>query len=243
MNATSQDVAVILPAAGSGQRFGGADNKLFATLCGRPLWLHSIRVLEAHPRVRRIVMPVSPGDRDRFESELAAETQRVPVEFVAGGDERTDSVRAGLDRILGDDAIRLVAVHDAARPLVQSRDLQAVFAAADQSGAAILAEPVSSTVKQTHDGGRSCRTLDRKSIWLAQTPQVFRPAHLSRAYEKHRGRPSTDDAELVTRIGIHVTLVPASGYNPKITYPQDLRLAEAILSLDSNPSDAPERID
>lgn len=174
-------------------------------------------------------MPVSRVDRDRFEGEFGKFISELGIELVDGGDERTDSVRSGLNRLRDDPAIDLVAIHDAARPLVKTSDLDAVFARADQTGAAILATPVTATVKQSLDGGASCRTVDRSTLWLAQTPQVFRVSVLQTAYAKHRGRPATDDAELVQRIGVAVALVCGSADNLKITHPDDLIVAQAIL--------------
>ncbi|MCO8123969.1 2-C-methyl-D-erythritol 4-phosphate cytidylyltransferase [Stieleria sp. TO1_6] len=221
---------MILPAAGSGRRFGSEQNKLFALLGGKPIWWHSANRFRAHPRVARLVMPVSQTDRSRFQHEFAAAIGELGIELVAGGGQRTDSVRNGLDQLDGDTAIELVAVHDAARPLIRAADLDAVLMRADQTGAAILATPVTATVKQTDDSGVSCQTVDRSTLWLAQTPQVFRPSILRQAYQKHRGRPATDDAELVQRMGVNVALVGGSADNIKITHPNDLVVAEAILT-------------
>lgn len=228
MTERSADVAVVLPAAGSGRRFGSSENKLFAPLAGEAIWVRSARRVRSHRRVGRVVMPIAPHDRKRFETEFAAVLAELAVECVDGGVERTDSVLAGLSAVREDPAIELVAIHDAARPLVKAADLDAVFHRADQTGAAILAVPVTATVKQTLDHGVSCRTVDRSTLWLAQTPQVFRKQTLCEAYAKHRGRPATDDAELVQRIGIDVALVPGSSDNLKITHPDDLIVAEAI---------------
>ena len=223
------NVAVILPAAGSGRRFGGEENKLFTRLGNDAVWVLSAARLRSHGRVARIVMPVSRADRPRFENEFAAPIARLNIELVDGGAERTDSVQCGVRHVTDDLSIELIAIHDAARPLVRTEDLDSVFAKADQTGAAILATPVTATVKQTLDAGASCRTVDRSTLWLAQTPQVFRVSVLKDAYAKHRGRPATDDAELVQRIGVDVALVAGSEDNIKITHPRDLVVAEAIL--------------
>ncbi len=223
------NVAVVMPAAGSGRRFGSDENKLFATLAGQPIWARSANRLRGHRRVGRIVMPVSEQDRPRFETEFAGVLKTLAIELVAGGDERTDSVWAGLAAMADDPKVDLVAVHDAARPLVRDDDLDAVFRRADETGAAILASPITATVKQTLDRGRSCRTLDRSTLWLAQTPQVFRVGLLVDAYRKHRGRPATDDAELVQRSGVDVAIVRGASDNLKITHRDDLVVAEAIL--------------
>lgn len=229
MPAPPRNVAVILPAAGSGRRFGGGQNKLFALLADQPIWLLSAVRMRSHHRVARIVMPVSKQDRPRFEDQFGKPIAELAIELVDGGAARTDSVRSGVRQVSDDPSIDLIAIHDAARPLVRLNDLDAVFAKADETGAAILATPVTATVKQSDDAGASCRTVDRSTLWLAQTPQVFRVAVLQKAYDKHRGRPATDDAELVQRIGVDVALVDGSADNIKITHPNDLVVAEAIL--------------
>ena len=227
-------VAAILPAAGSGQRFGSHRNKLFAELQGAPLWSHAVSRLAASSWVGRIVMAVSAVDEPVFRDEYATLLEKYRVELVPGGAERTDSVQAGLDAVAKDDQVHFVAIHDAARPLVSEEDIAAVFATASQQGAAILATPVSGTVKRRLSEGRASETVDRRELWIAQTPQVFRVGLLKEAYAKHNGRPATDDAQLVERIGHEVALVRGSAENLKITYPEDLLLASAILAQQSN---------
>lgn len=224
-----------MPAGGSGRRFGGNENKLFALLGDAPIWLQSARRLRSHPRVARIIMPVARVDRERFAEQIECEDPDLRIELAEGGAERTDSVHSGVLQVVDDSAIKLIAVHDAARPLVRHDDLSRVFEKADQSGAAILATPVAATVKQTLDDGQSCQTVDRSTLWLAQTPQVFRRDLLRSAYERHRGRPATDDAELVSRIGVSVALVEGSTDNLKITNPGDLVVAEAIIQRQDKP--------
>lgn len=227
-------IAAILPAAGSGERFGAAGNKLFAQLAGQPLWFHAASRLAARSEVGRIVMPISQADRGAFEGEFASLIQQLNIQLVSGGAARTDSVKAGLDAISDDPAIHYVAIHDAARPLVSDDDLSAVFAVAAQTGAAILATPVSSTIKRDLGQGRRSETVDRRELWIALTPQVFRVGLLNQAYQKHNGRPATDDAQLVERIGHDVSLVRGAADNLKITYPEDLLVAEAILTRQTN---------
>ena len=221
-------VAVIIPAAGSGRRFGAAANKLFAELAGQPVWYRTIERLRTRSEVGRIVMAVSQIDFPRFTGEYRRLVDEQNIELVIGGAERTDSVRSGLNSLNGDDSARFVAVHDAARPLVPASDLAAVLATASQTGAAILASPVAGTLKRTMDYGKSSKTIDRRDMWLALTPQVFRIELLRNAYDRYRGRPATDDAELVERIGHPVALVKGSAENIKITHPEDLQIAEAI---------------
>ena len=222
-------VAVILPAAGSGRRFGSHRNKLFAQLANKPLWYHAAARLRECALVGRIVMPVSGDDRSLFESEFKDQVDQLQIEITLGGTERTDSVKSGLDHLGNDPAIQWVAVHDAARPLVSQTDLFAVFAAASQTGAAILATPMAGTVKRL-SRDQDCTTVDRSDLWIALTPQVFDVDVLRNAYEKYRGRPATDDAELVERTGNKVSIVKGSADNLKITLPEDLLLAQAILT-------------
>jgi 2-C-methyl-D-erythritol 4-phosphate cytidylyltransferase len=223
-------IAAIVPAAGSGQRFGSHQNKLFATLAGKPLWSHSVARLRAQPEIGRIAMPVSKQDHDRFTGEFADLIKQMRVELVAGGEQRTDSVQAGLNLFADDASVAYVAIHDAARPLVCPADLEAVFAAAHRTGAAILACPVPGTIKRDLGDGNRSETVDRRDLWLALTPQVFRIGVLVEAYQKHNGRPATDDAQLVERIGHDVALVRGSADNLKITFPEDLLVAEAVLA-------------
>ena len=231
---TPGSIAAIIPAAGSGSRFGSQRNKLFATLADRPLWYHSASRLRQQSLIGRIVMAVSASDRAIFQSEFADLVAELNIELVDGGAERTDSVRSGLDTVGGDSSVRFVAVHDAARPIVSDSDLAAVFATATQTGAALLATPVAGTVKRDCDQAMSSKTVDRRNLWIALTPQVFRIDLLTEAYEKYRGRPATDDAELVERIGHRVSLVRGSADNLKITHPEDLMIAAAILQRRQN---------
>ena len=230
----ARSVAAILPAAGSGQRFGSERNKLFAMLAGKPLWSHAVARLKARPEVSRIVMAISEADRDLFDGRDAELVAQYGVELVGGGAERTASVQAALHLVSSDKSIQWVAVHDAARPLVAQEDLRAVFQAAGSSGAAILATPVAGTVKRDLGEQRRCETVDRRDLWMALTPQVFRVGLLNQAYQKHNGRSATDDAQLVERLGQDVTLVRGAADNLKITFPEDLLVAEAILARQSN---------
>lgn len=229
-------IAAILPAGGSGQRFGAARNKLFSLLGDRPIWYHAASRLRDQPLIGRIVMAVSDHDRPDFQNEYAVLVDQLRIELVSGGEERTQSVRNALDSLTSDESVRYVAVHDAARPLVIRADLDSVFAMAVQTDAALLATPMPGSVKRG-DGptGEQCLavTVDRRDLWLALTPQVFRKELLVDAYKKFRGRPATDDAELVERLGKPVTLVHGSAENIKITLPEDLLIAHAILQRQS----------
>ena len=127
-------------------------------------------------------------------------------------------------------AIELVAIHDAVRPCLAGPWIDRVFKRAAADGAAILAVPVTDTLKRADGAGRVAGTFERKGLWSAQTPQVFRHELLRRAYATpESGEPATDDAQLIERLGEPVTLVEGSPLNRKITTAEDLKLAEQIL--------------
>jgi 2-C-methyl-D-erythritol 4-phosphate cytidylyltransferase len=223
-------VAALVLAAGRGERLGASVPKAFLPLAGRPLVVRSIEALAARPEVERIVPVLPAADIERF----LALGRDLPgadrlAEPVAGGAERQDSMRAGLAALPA--GIELVAVHDAARPLVRPDDVGRVIAAAARTGAALLAVPVRDTLKRVRDG-RVAETLPRAACWAAQTPQVFRLALLREALAKAEaeGFVGTDDASLVERIGAPVEVVEGDPGNLKITWPEDVALAEAIWS-------------
>jgi len=218
-------VAAIVVAAGRGSRFGSAENKVLLPLAGRPIWIRAIEALQSSTFIASIVLVVRACDR----VELEPIANSLGVSVVEGGQERYDSVRSGLDWLAKiNDTAPLVAVHDAARPLVSPADIDAVVRAAFESGAAILATPVRGTIKRKL--ADSTTTVSRENLWEALTPQVFSAPILRAAYDRHRGRPATDDAELVERLGTRVSLVSGLAENIKITQSEDLRIAEAILS-------------
>jgi len=228
---TLGSVAVILPAAGGGQRFGRGSNKLLVSLVGKPLWTFAAETLLRRPEVGVVMLAIAQADRDRFEDQLAYLTSPDRIRFVIGGEQRSDTVAAAIAAI-DSPAIQWVAIHDAARPLLRDDDITAVFDAAAIGGAAILASPITGTLKREPIPGgedRGCQTVDRRNMYQALTPQVFHLDLIRQAYARHRGRPATDDAELVERIGHPVRIVPGSADNLKITYPEDLRLAEALM--------------
>jgi 2-C-methyl-D-erythritol 4-phosphate cytidylyltransferase len=222
-------VAALVLAAGRGERLGAGQPKAFLPLVGRPLLVHAIEALAGCSRID-LVVPVLPAAEiarlaDWCWSELAAGKLAAPV---AGGAERQDSMRAGLAALPDD--VELVAVHDAARPLVRAEDVARVVDAASQTGAALLAVPVRDTLKRVRDG-LVVETPAREGLWAAQTPQVFRAALLREAIAKAEaeGFQGTDDAQIVERLGVPVAFVAGDPGNLKITWPADLGWAEAFL--------------
>lgn len=220
-------VDVILPAAGKSRRFSAERKKIFAPLGDRMVWHHAAERLRRRSEVRRIVIAIDPEDRPIWQNECGQAVAELNVDLVEGGAERADSVQRALD-VIPDS--QWIAVHDAARPLILQRDLDAVFSAASKSGAAILATPIRGTVKlRTFSDNQIQHTVDRARLWEALTPQVFRSEIIRQAYRHWRGFPVTDDAQLVERMGQQVCLVEGSPTNLKITVADDLKVAAALL--------------
>jgi len=220
--------AVILPAAGKSSRFHDKHyKKPFIPLGERAVWLHAAEKFLNRDDVKQVLVIISPEDREDFHMRFGANVAIMGVEVVEGGAERSDSVRNALARVRDD--IDFVAVHDAARPCIANEWIDEVFAAAQETGAAILGIPVSSTLKRVAADQTIEATVPRANVWEAQTPQVFRRDWLIEAYAKAGREPATDDAELVQRIGHRVKVVLGSPINLKITTKDDLRLAAQAL--------------
>jgi 2-C-methyl-D-erythritol 4-phosphate cytidylyltransferase len=230
-----RDVGVIVVAAGRGRRMGEEMPKQFLPLAGVPVLLRALRPFVSHPDVTETVV-VLPATIAANPPEWLAGLRDGTLTLVPGGQERADSVAAGLGALSG--ACRLVLVHDGARPLVEVETVDRVIAAARAHGAAIAAVPLADTLKRVDersDHRRIAETVSRRGLWRAQTPQgflreVLEAAHATRDDESG---PPTDDAEMVERLGTPVHIVPGSPRNLKITSPDDLAVAEALLEADA----------
>jgi 2-C-methyl-D-erythritol 4-phosphate cytidylyltransferase len=231
--------AVILPAAGQSRRFREkAYKKPYAPLGGKAVWLHSAERFMNRPDVKQLLVVIAPEDRELFNQRFGANVAFMGLQLVEGGKERADSIQRALEQVK--EGIDFVAVHDAARPCLADPWIDDVFAAAERDGAAILATPVHATLKRVDGQDASTKgkgamriieTVDRQSLWEAQTPQVFRRELLIEAYAKRGREPATDDAQLVERLGKPVTIVPCSPLNLKITTRDDLKLAEQVIKV------------
>ena len=221
----------IVPAAGRGSRFGGDVPKQYLTVAGKPLLEHALRALLAHPVVEGVVVALAAGD-DRWPGWESLEGK--PVRTCTGGDERAESVLAGLaalpESVRADD---FVLVHDAARPNLAFDDLDQLLTRGrgDPVGA-ILATPVRDTLKRAGDDGGIDGTEPRERLWRALTPQLFRRFQLTRALEAARAArlAVTDESMAMERQGHRPLLVEGREDNFKITTPADLALFEFILS-------------
>jgi len=234
------NVAVILPAAGLGTRMGrgsaektGAGRKQFMLLDGSPILLHTVRKFAGSARVREIVVAVRAEDLQWLRNLLAREFPDGRDRAVEGGNSRQQSVANAL-ATLGPDT-ELVAVHDAVRPFIDLETIHHVLDEAAATGAAIVGVVPVDTVKQvTRATGRAVirGTLQRDKLVLAQTPQVFRYDLIVRAFEAARqdGFVGTDEASLVERLDVEVSVVLGSDRNIKITKPTDMDLARLFLT-------------
>lgn len=222
--------AAIIPAAGLGLRLGGEAPKAFREVGGDSLLVHAVRGLFAATAIDLccLVVAVPAGTEQDMYAELEPLVGSAELRCVAGGKERTDSVRLALD-VIDADGIDCVLVHDAARPFVPAEMIErVVFAVRAGAGAVVPVLPVTDTIKRVDADGKVVDTPDRSSLVAVQTPQGFEPALLRKA---HSGPAdgATDDAMLCERLGVTVQTVLGSEDAFKITRPRDLLLAEAVL--------------
>ncbi len=222
-------ISAIIVAAGSGTRMGAKVDKLFLELNGCPIVAHTWRRFDEAACIDEIIMVVREGMQPAF-AELAEKYSfRKKFRLVAGGKERQDSVWNGLAALSPDTDI--VAIQDAARPCTSQALIAATIEAARQTGAAVAAQPVNDTIKESADGQLVARTLDRSRLWAVQTPQTFRVEIIRDALSEVRRRNLlvTDDTAACELIGQPVKLVVSARPNPKITRPEDLPIAEVLL--------------
>lgn len=230
MSDTIPDVGVVVVAAGSGTRTNSAELKQFRWVAGKPMLLHSIQTFQARPDVALVacVLPRSHvGDPPpwMFQSDL----DRLAV--TVGGRTRGESVIAGLQEM--PDEVRVVLVHDAARPLASAALITRVVAEARHGHGAIAALPVTDTLKEVDADGRIVRTVPRERLWRAQTPQGFPREMIDQAYfaARERGELGTDDASVCEALGFPVVVVRGSERAMKVTEEADFARAEALFPL------------
>jgi 2-C-methyl-D-erythritol 4-phosphate cytidylyltransferase len=215
----------VIVAAGRSERMGGAD-KVFAELMGRPLLAWTLRAFKQCPDIDSVVVVASPRSVQRMERFVREWRFDHVHAVVAGGDRRQDSVRAGIEATVG---AGIVAIHDGARPLVTPELISRGVAVARECGAALGAVLSRDTVKEAEgEPPAVVATHDRTRIWLAQTPQVFERELILRAHAAAEAE-ATDDAALVEALGHEVRIFEGSYGNIKVTDPDDLIIAEALL--------------
>ncbi|HUF66515.1 MAG TPA: 2-C-methyl-D-erythritol 4-phosphate cytidylyltransferase [Gemmatimonadaceae bacterium] len=230
-NGAAPDVGVVILAAGSGTRASAGELKQFRWVAGRPMLLHSVLAFQQRSDVGMVVCVLPrryAGDPPPWLFQCDLERMLVSV----GGPERGDSVANGLEDL--PENLSVIAIHDAARPLVPSDVIERVIAQARTGTGAVPAIPVSDTLKRVGADGSVTGTVDRSGLWRAQTPQAFPREMIVRAYTEAQlaGVGGTDDAALCERLGLPVVIVPGSERAFKITEERDFARAEALAHLD-----------
>ncbi|MEN8615293.1 2-C-methyl-D-erythritol 4-phosphate cytidylyltransferase [Dehalogenimonas sp. THU2] len=220
----NQRVAAIIAAAGSSERMEGID-KIFTNLGNRPVLARTVYPFECTPLVDRIVVVLNENNLAAGEKLAENVKWRKVTDIVAGGARRQDSVMNALKKLEND--VEWVIIHDGARPLLRVEQIEEGLKAAQASGAAVCAVPVTDTIKLASEDLSIRETLSREYLWAAQTPQIFRYDLIRRAYETAT-ETATDDASLVERLGVPVKLYRGSYGNIKITTPESLAAAEML---------------
>jgi 2-C-methyl-D-erythritol 4-phosphate cytidylyltransferase len=222
-------IAAIIVAAGKGTRMGAQVDKVFLELDGCPIVAHTWRRFEEAECIDKLVLVVREGMQAAFVALAKQYKFKKSYQLVAGGKERQDSVWNGLEALSR--RTEIVAIQDAARPCTSPALIAATVAAARETGAAVAAQAVTDTIKESRDGKLIERTLDRSRLWAVQTPQTFRVDIIRRALAAVRqgGMQVTDDTAACELIGQPVRLVLSAEPNPKVTRPEDLPCVEAVL--------------
>ncbi len=218
-----QRVGVVIAAAGSSQRMGGAD-KVFALLGRKSILARVVDAFQGCNSIDQIVVVLSEQNLERGKQLVLKQGWSKVIDVCAGGRRRQDSVAAGLRRLGNCD---WVAIHDGARPLVTVDLINRGLEAAEETGAAVAAVPVTDTIKSAGDDRIVHQTPPRQNLWAVQTPQVFGIKIITEAYSRANG-DVTDDASLVEQLGYRVKIYMGSYDNIKITTPDDLALAEVL---------------
>jgi len=236
--AENMNVAAIICAAGASKRFGGKRKKPFVDVDGRAVFLRSVELFSDRSDIKQILLGISAEDEELVSIKWGPNLKFFNVKTFIGGAERFETVAKGLALLKED--INIVAVHDAVRPCVTKEWIDGVITAASKAGAAILACPVTATIKKAADK-TIIETVDRSNLWEAQTPQVFDVKLLKRAYENLANLDKSkisDDSQLVEALGDKVSIVETDSSNIKITRQSDIAIAEAILK--SRPKPKPK---
>ena len=222
----ARKIIAVIPAAGVGSRMQADKPKQYLTILGRTILEHTLSIMLAHQTIERVIVAISPTDP--YAKELAILTHS-KIQVVEGGETRAESVLNALNAIQEENAWALV--HDAARPCLSESDLNKLLEIDDEQGA-ILAIPVTDTIKRSNSSGDIISTEDRSQLWQAQTPQFFRADLLKQALTDGlaQNKTITDEASAMEFAGFQPHLVAGRSDNLKVTRPEDLALAEFYLT-------------
>ncbi len=220
-------VTALVPAAGRGTRLGSTIPKQFIELEGKPILIHTLNILDAVEEINEIIVSAQASEINTILKLIQDFNIKKVIDVVEGGNERIQSVRNAFNRIESTD---YVLIHDSVRPFIKKGTIKEVLLSGMSFGAAIIAIPVTDTVKFADNNGIILKNINRKGLWLAQTPQVFQYSILSEAYKMYdlKHADITDESGLVEQLGIKVRTVAGSIFNIKITREEDLILAQLI---------------
>ncbi|MFH1678635.1 MAG: 2-C-methyl-D-erythritol 4-phosphate cytidylyltransferase [Candidatus Omnitrophota bacterium] len=225
-------VSAIIPAAGLGLRLNSRIPKPLVRLNKKPIFLHTVGILSSHPDIKELILVVSADNFNLVNSYIKKNKVAKIRDLVIGGGRRRDSVSNGLKRVSRE--AEFILVHDAVRPFIELDMISRVIQEAKNCKAAVLGVPVKATVKEIDVTGRVLRTLKRQRLYEIQTPQVFQRDLIINAYQRFPNIAAVDDASLVEKAGNKVSVVLGSYFNIKITTPEDLVFAKAILKYQNN---------
>ena len=234
----TKNIAVIICAAGAGDRFGGNRKKQFVDVAGKAAFMHSAELFSNRDDVKQILLAIPADDQELVKVKWGPNLSFFGVQIYIGGTERFETVQKGLDLVKDD--IDLIAVHDAARPCLTEKWIDQLFKTASDTGAAMLACPVVATLKNVKDN-IIVGTVDRTDLYEAQTPQVFETELLKKAYANLKNLDQSkisDDSQLVEALGQKVSIVETDFSNIKITTQTDVSIAGAIIK--SRPKPKPK---
>jgi 2-C-methyl-D-erythritol 4-phosphate cytidylyltransferase len=226
--------AAVIVSAGKGHRFLEGRKKQFYSLAGKPILAHTLDKFETCSSIHSIFLVVAQEDLEYCMKAIVEKYRyRKISQLIPGGKRRQDSVKNGIESLPED--MEIVAIHDGVRPFVTREMIEESIQSAARFQAVVVAMPVKETIKMVHSNGTVLKTLDRESLWQAQTPQTFKISLIKKAYQKaiQDSFIGTDDASLVERLGVKVHILPGSYSNIKITTPEDLMLANLFLKTKS----------
>ncbi|MCO5934445.1 2-C-methyl-D-erythritol 4-phosphate cytidylyltransferase [Mucilaginibacter sp. RB4R14] len=216
----------VIVAGGSGSRMQSVLPKQFIELCGEPVLMHTIRAFKQSHSSPKIILALHAGYHGLWAELCNKHNFTIPHTVITGGETRFHSVKNAIDTIDGEDA--LIALHDAVRPLVSTAIIDEAYRCAFKDGTAVTAVKSRDSIRQVVD--RRSTSLNRDNIYLVQTPQTFQLALLKKAYEQPYTDNFTDDASVVEKSGVAITLIEGSYSNIKITFPEDITIAEALIN-------------
>jgi 2-C-methyl-D-erythritol 4-phosphate cytidylyltransferase len=230
-------VSAIVLAAGKGLRLNSGVAKPLVKINFQPIIIYCLKIISKHPSIKDIVVVVNAKTQNKIIKAIKRYRISKIIRVVRGGRRRQDSVYQGLLAI--DERTDLVLIHDGVRPFITKGIITSVIKKAKDTGAAIVGVPVKATIKKGSGAFLTeaktkvmvVETIDRENLWEIQTPQVFKKDIILKAYEKSGNADVTDDAMLVEKLGVKVSVVPGSYHNIKITTPEDIILAKVILKM------------